>query len=225
MVIVLFFIARSFPVIAEPVLLRNLRFSILAGWRSVGMKPVDKRNSAIQPFLQPREHRFPIVGRDCPAFFHGIMMTERAIRIRVSVYRHRLIVSRSDMNMEMRIGFGFFIKAVHQAAPVAKGCSQNSFQTGLQPTDQYAKLLPFRICQLRQRTAMTLQNQNTASDIILFIRQKHRPECTLVHLKPFVFLRQIAPTAMLHCSYLQAPGYFSFAPSRNALPTFSPSAT
>jgi hypothetical protein len=41
--IILFFIARSFPVIAEPVLLRNLRFSFLAGWRSVGMNPVDKR--------------------------------------------------------------------------------------------------------------------------------------------------------------------------------------
>ena len=45
---------------------------------------------------------------------------------------------------------------------------------------------------------MTLQNQNTSSDIILFIWKKNRPECTLIHLELFIFFRKITPTAILH---------------------------
>ncbi len=160
------------------------------------MIPASSRKT--QPFLQPTEQLFPILIRYGPAFMQGIMMTERAIRIRVSVQHHGFLISRPDMDMKMRIGIRILIKAVHQAAPIAQSRSQNRLETGLCFADQHAKLVPFILCQLRQRTAVTLQNQNASPDIILFICKENRPACTLVQLKPFVLPGQIAPAAILH---------------------------
>ena len=52
---------------------------------------------------------------------------------------------------------------------------------------------------------MTLQNQYTASNIILFIWKENRPWFTFVHPKLFIFFRQVTPITIIHFIHLQTP--------------------
>ena len=165
--------------------------------------------TAIQPFLQPGKHLFFILDRHRSAFLYRIMMAKLAVNIGVSVHRHGAGISWPNVNMKMRIGLRVFIKAVHQAAPVAQSRSQNRLQTGLHFTDQTAEIFPFILRQLRHGSAVTLQNQDASPDIILFIRKKNGPIRTLAQLKPLFFFGKTAPITILHFAHLHHPAVSS----------------